>query len=165
MHNFKKLSSGPFLLKVWNKLSVVPGGRALFSRMIAQIVPYSGSIRPTVQTLAPGHCKIELRERRSLRNHLNSVHGIAIANLAELASGMAVVCSIPKELRGLLMGFRIEYRKKGRGVLTAESRFDSGLLGSTGEHEVAVSVHDAQGDLIAEAHARWRVSPSKREIA
>lgn len=165
MRDFTELSSGPFLLKAWNKLLEIPGGKVLFSWLVGQIAPYSGSIRPAVQALAPGHCKIYLRERRGLRNHLNSVHAIATANLAELASGMAVVCSIPKESRGILVGFRIEYKKKGRGVLTAESRFDSGPVSSDGEHEVAVSVHDAQGDLVAEAHARWLVSPRRKETA
>ena len=87
------------------------------------------------------------------------MHAIAAANLAELASGLALVASVPADSRGILVGFQISYKKKGRGTLTAESRFDPEPVKVHGEHEVPVMVLDGSGSTVAEARARWLVGP------
>jgi hypothetical protein len=89
-------SSPPRDSRAWRRLSRVPGGRRLFDRILGWMVPYSGSIRPRVlRARARAALWSTIRERRRLRNHLRSVHAIALANLAELASGLAMTWPCP----------------------------------------------------------------------
>ena len=55
-----------------------PAGGWLFSRGVCFKAPYFGSIAPRVLRLEPGLCEARLQDRRAVRNHIGSVHAIAI---------------------------------------------------------------------------------------
>lgn len=146
----------------WRRLAPLPGGKTLFTLLVGRLVPYTGRLGARIEVLEPGHCRATLRDRRAVRNHLASVHAMALANLAELASGLAVLTGLPPGVRGILTGFTITYRKKARGRLHAECRV-TGLDGADErEHEAEVTVTDGAGDMVARATARWRLRPPDR---
>ena len=152
----------PPILPMWRRLSPLPGGRRLFSFLLGRLVPYTGSIGPLVEELEPGYARVSLADRKAVRNHLRSIHAIALANLAEAASGLAVIAALPPGARGILVGFRIEYLKKARGRLVAECRCTiPDLTGAAAvEAEPLVEVRDAAGDVVVRAWPRWRLSAS-----
>jgi len=152
---------GERLRASWHRLSRVPGGKTLFSLLVGWMTPYSGTIGARVAELEPGWCRVTLRDRRRVRNHLASVHAMALANLAEMASGLAVLVGLPPGVQGIVTGFSISYLKKARGLVTAECRVSAGGLNVTTEqeYEAPVSITDTQGDLVAHATARWRLRP------
>lgn len=82
---------GESLMKMWALAEKMPGGTALFSKLVGRMAPYSGSIGARVADLAPGRARLELEDHKAVRNHLDSVHAIALANLAEMASGLAML--------------------------------------------------------------------------
>jgi len=123
------------------------------------MTPYSGTMGARVAELEPGWCRVTLRDRRRVRNHLASVHAMALANLAELASGLAVLVGLPPRVQGIVTGFSISYLKKARGLLTAECRAGGLDVTAEREYEAAVTITDAQGDVVAHATARWRLRP------
>ncbi len=152
-------SIGPALRRKWSRLSATAAGRWLFSKGLGRAVPYTGTLGACVQVLAPGHCVVSLRERRTLRNHLRSVHAMALANLGEMVTGLALMNSLPDQARGILTGFEMDYLKKARGRLVAECRCTIPADNAEREYETCGEIRDAAGELVAVARARWRIGP------
>lgn len=150
---------GDRTLGLWRSLERWPGGDRLFSFLLGRVVPYSGTVRPRVRTLKPGRCRVELRERRQVRNHLGSVHATALATLGELATGLAILTALPPGVRAILTGLEVEYEKKGRGRLIAECATtpepENG--GSPVPHRAAAEIRDAEGARVVTLEAVWRL--------
>jgi acyl-coenzyme A thioesterase PaaI-like protein len=152
-------SPGARLRAIWLRLSPLPGGRWLFSRILGRMVPYSGSIGARVEAFEPGHVRISLADRRRVRNHLRSFHAIALANLGELATGLALLGAMGADVRGILTGLDVTYTKKARGRLEVDVAVEIPVVSGSVEHTVAAQIRDHEGDVVATVQARWRLSP------
>jgi len=152
---------GQMLRDAWRRLAPLPGGKWLFSRFLGWRAPYTGTMGARVIALEPGHARVELADHRRIRNHLDSIHAVALLNLAELASGLAVAISLPTTVRGIVTGLSITYRKKARGRLVAECRCAMPEVRADMDYEAAATISDANGDVVARASARWRLGPLK----
>lgn len=154
-------SIGPGLRYYWGWASRLPAGKWLFSRLLGLVVPYTGSISATVRKMEPGHCVIVLKDHRKIRNHLRSVHAIALCNLGEMVTGLALLNSLPDKTRGILTNLAISYQKKARGVLTASCRCDVPVGNQETEHRLTGVIHNSSGELVAEVVANWLTGPEK----
>lgn len=152
-------SPGTRLLRLWNRLSPLPGGQWLFAKMFGRMVPYSGSVGPRIRHLEPGYCRVEIPDRRSNRQHLGSVHAIALLNVAEQASGMAMMAGLPDGIRGIVTNISMEYMKKARGTITAESRVAVPTVTTDTDFDVVADCLDREGTVVARATVRWRLGP------
>lgn len=110
---------------MFRKLGGSTPGRWLFSRIICWKAPYFSTISPIIEVLEPGRCIVRLRQRRSIQNHIGTVHAIAMCNAAELAGGMATEVTIPASMRWIPKGMRVRYLKKALGELHATARVQS----------------------------------------
>jgi acyl-coenzyme A thioesterase PaaI-like protein len=152
-------SPGAKLLSAWRTLSPRPGGRWLFTQLVKWMIPYTGSVSPRMEILEPGYARISITQRRRLEQHLGSIHAIALMNLAEFASGAAMTTALPAGYRGIVTKMSIEYFKKARGTVTAESRPKLPDLTVEGEYDFTSEITDQKGDLIARATVRWKLGP------
>ncbi len=149
------------ILKIWQKFEKLPLGQQLFSRFLGLKVPYTGSIKAVVQELRPGYCKVQMKDRHSLRNHFNSIHAVALLNLGEMTSGLAMNAAIPPTLRGIPTKLEIEYFKKSRGTLSCESTFDKSFSGQSEDVWVEAKIFNQAAEETARIRALWKVSPVK----
>lgn len=150
---------GEALQRLWSRLHPLPGGSWAFSFLLGIAAPYTGSMRARVVELRPGYARVRLRDRWRVRNHLKSVHAVALVNLAEAASGLAMMCGLPRDMRGILVGFSIDYVKKARGTLTAECTAPAPEPGVGREYELVAAIRDEQGDVVATGRPRWLIGP------
>ena len=152
-----KLLPQPTLSRLWARLSRWPGGNRLFSRLLGRMAPYTGSVRATVLELRDGFCRAELRDRRCVRNHLRSIHAIALMNLGELVTGLAVMHAIDGMGRGIVTELRMEYLKKARGTITATCAVS--VPQTSGSHALSVEgeLVDSEGDPVARVWATWKL--------
>ncbi len=147
------------LRKTWDRLSKIPGGRKLFGKLVGKMAPYTGTIDPLVIELRRGYARVQMKDRKSVRNHLNSIHAVALMNLAEASSGLAFSYSLPPKSRGILTGLSIDYLKKARGTLTAECHSVIPETNERVEYEVTVVTRDESGAVVTRATAKWLVGP------
>ena len=155
----KNESPGAGLLKAWRTCTKLPGGSWLFPQLLKRSVPYTGAVGPRVLALEPGWARIALTQRRGIEQHLGSIHALALGNLAEFASGAAMTTALPAGYRGIVTKITIEYFKKARGTVIAESRPTVPDLSHDVEHDVISEVKDAEGDVVARATVRWKLGP------
>ena len=150
---------GNLLRSVWDRLSRLPKGPHLFSKLVGQAAPYTGSMNARVRELRVGYARVTIRDRRKIRNHLNCVHAIALANLAELTGNVAMGYSMPDDARFIVAGLSIEYLKKARGEITGESHCPVAETSAETTYEVPVVLRDRDGDEVARATLLTLVGP------
>lgn len=144
-------------LATFNRLKNIPGGTWLFSKGLCTAAPYFSSISPHVQELAQGHAKISIKKRRSVENHLKTVHAIAMCNMAELAGGLMTDVSVPKGARWIPAGMTVQYLKKAKTDLVAVA--DGSAIDWTrgGNVLVPVAVFDTEGQKVFHADITMNV--------
>jgi acyl-coenzyme A thioesterase PaaI-like protein len=125
------------------------------------MAPYTGSMGAVVRDLEPGYARITLRDRRTVRNHLTSIHAVALANLGELATGLAVTTALARSVRGIPIRLSVTYHKKARGTITAECRSAPRReITEPTDHAAVAKLTNRDGDLVAEVEAVWRLGPA-----
>ncbi len=152
-----QLVIGDRLLNLWQRLSSLPGGRHVFSFLLGKFAPYTGSIGALVDDLRPGYARVELRDRRKVRNHLDCIHAIALVNLAEVTTGLALLTGLKPGVRGIICGLSIEYFKKARGRLVSIAETVQPDVEGDLQHEVIAEIKDQSGDVVARCTAMWRL--------
>ena len=151
------------LQRRWDTLCTIPFGKNIFNFLISLYIPYTGSISAKVQELKPGYAKVTLGDRRKVRNHLKSVHAIALANLAEYTGNLALVCSMPEDARFIVKNISIDYIKKARGTLIAECHAPFVENSEKKEFSVEVTIRDSDGDVVVTGKLLTLVGPKKTE--
>ncbi|AUX24354.1 hypothetical protein SOCEGT47_048910 [Sorangium cellulosum] len=150
------------LRDLWDRLHRLPGGKRLFSRLIGAMAPYTDTIRADVELLERGRAEVSMRDRPRLRNHLRSVHAVALVNLAELTGNTALSYALPDDARFIVAGLSIEYLKKARGAIRAVCECPVPESSERREYQIPVSLRDAAGVEVARATLRSLVGPKKQ---
>jgi acyl-coenzyme A thioesterase PaaI-like protein len=153
-------TAGP-AMRAWQKLGGSAFGRWLFSRTIAREAPYFATIHPRFVELAPTVCRVAMKKRRSVENHIRTVHALAMGNLCELAAGMCTEVTIPTDMRWIPRGMTIEYLAKAETDVTATARLDKTEWLGAQNVGVPVSVTDTRGKEVVRAVITMYVSPRK----
>ena len=151
------------VLALWRRLSALPGGKTLFSRLVCRQAPYFGSIRPRFAALDESQCEVRITKRRAVTNHIGTVHAIAMCNMAELSGGVLTDINVPARThRWIPKGMQVNYLKKAETDLRAVARLAGPVpLDAAGELPVTVDVLDTRDQVVFSARIAMWVSPKK----
>ncbi len=132
------------VLKTWRRVSALPGGKQLFSKVVSHKAPYFNSIGARVQELRPNYARVTMRKRQAVQNHIGTVHAIAVCNLLEMAMGVCAEASIPAHLRWIPKGMDVEYLAKADSDMTGIAEVAPGAW-RPGDLEVKVTATTRAG--------------------
>ncbi len=151
------------VLSLWQRLSTKPFGKYIFSRIVCWKAPYFSTIRPRFEELRPGFSRVSMNNRRAVHNHIQTIHAIALCNLAEIGAGTMMEASLSSNMRWLPKGMNVRYLKKAETdvevVCTAADIGD----GPARDVIVGADVRDRHGDVVCHADVIMWVSPRKRD--
>lgn len=105
-------------LELYKKVTGLPQGKRIFSFLFGQKAPYFASIHMQVQEMAPHHGKVVIPNRRSVKNHIGTIHAIAACNGLEAAMGLLAEATCPADMRWLPKGMDVKYLAKSTTALT-----------------------------------------------
>lgn len=146
-------------LNIWKKMSSKPGGKRAFSLAASVKAPYFATIFPLVEDLDVGKGVVSFADRKTVQNHLGTVHAIAMCNSAELAAGLATDCSVPKGMRWIPKSMTVNYVKIAKGRMTATATVPPIEAGKAQDILTKVSVTNPQGVEVFNAQITMYVSP------
>jgi len=110
--------------------------------------------------LAPGLCRTQIKDRRSVRNHFGTIHAGAMCTLSELTGGLAVDVSLPQNLRWIPKEMTVHYLKKAKGTLTALCSFEPSVL-VLGDIPIPLQIMDSSEDSVLYATILFYISERK----
>jgi uncharacterized protein (TIGR00369 family) len=151
-----------FVKDAWDRLHKVPGGKAVFSKLIGRVAPYTGTVGARVESLSMGRAEVRMKDRPHVRNHLKCVHAVALVNLAELTGNVALAYSMPSDARFIVAGLSIDYLKKARGTLKGVCECPVVTSNEKHEYQVPVSIQNTAGEEVARVTLRTLVGPKKK---
>ena len=147
------------VIENWNRSRKSAIGRRLFSRAIGRAARYTGTIRAQVEELEAGRSLVTMKDRKAIRNHLRSVHAVALTNLIELTGSLAIIGSLPPKTRMIPIRLETDFVKKGRGLMTAEGRCSIPESNEEAELSAEVLIRDPSGDEVARGKVTVKIGP------
>lgn len=150
------------VLKIWNKSKDSAFRRWVFSFMVCRKAPYFATIKPRFEVLEVGRAQVSMKKRRSVENHIGTVHAIAMCNLAEIAGGTLTEVSIPASMRWLPKGMTVSYLKVAKTDVTAYATLPTVEEGVARDVPAHVDIKDRDGNIVCQADITMYVSPRKK---
>lgn len=137
------------VMEKWKRAGRSRLGRWLFSRGVGRFAPYTGTIGARVEELEAGRARVTMRDRKAVRNHLDSVHAVALTNLIELTGSLSIIASLPPATRMIPIRLETDFIKKGRGLMTADASCVVPSSNEKAELPATVVIRDEAGDEVA----------------
>jgi acyl-coenzyme A thioesterase PaaI-like protein len=135
--------------------------------LVNKKAPYFGTISATITRLENGRCEAIFKDRRSVHNHIGTVHAIAQCNLAELCAGVMTDASLPSDMRWIPKGMTVSYLKRAIGTMHGIATPMTPIISSTSGYDLPVNVdvlNDA-GEKVFHAEIRMWMSPKPSKAA
>ena len=156
------------VVDLYQKTHAIPlVGDRLFSFAFSQVAPYFWTIRPRFTVIEPNHAEVVIPKRRGVKNHIGTVHAIALCNGLEAAMGVLAEASIPSDKRWIPKGMEVSYTAKATTDITCIAETDSeqwtgeALSDQGGDVGVRVKGVRTDGTVVIEGVIRLWVTPKK----
>lgn len=154
----------PSILERYQRLDKFPGGRFVFAKLVGLSAPFFSKIRPKFIALKPAYCETQIKDRRSVRNHLGTINAGALCSMAEMTGGLALDTLVPSSMRWIPKTMTVQYVAKATGTITAISQFDPKIV-VEGDVVIPIIVSNAEGNTVFTADITFYISKKKPKTA
>ncbi len=149
-----------------NRLPKMVRSTAL-STFFGKMVKFTGTAGIRIESLEENKAVITLKNKKSVQNHIGSVHAVASILIAESATGYVVGMNIPDTSVPVIKTIRADYVKRAKGDMRAEATLSAEQISAMhtqekGETVVPVTVTDADGKEPILMEMTWAWTPKKR---
>lgn len=131
----------------------------LFTQLFCSQVKYARTSRITIVDIEPQQVKLLIKNHRKVQNHIGGVHAIAVALLAESATGIVFGMNLPDTALPLLKSMTMHFQRRMQGDLTAVASISeqqiSQLTEEKGSMEIVVTITDESAEQPVQCIMNW----------
>lgn len=134
------------------------------SKAFGKIVPYVGTSGLVYEEVTPNKVVVSIKNARHVQNHIKGVHAIAMALIAETATGFVTSLNVPQDRIVLVKSMTVNFKRPSKGnmqamaTLTDENR-QFILDNPKGELLIPCVVTDSTGKSPIEVEMLWAWLP------
>lgn len=137
------------------------------STLFGTTVKFTGTTGIKVEELTNSHSIVTLKNKKSVQNHIGSVHAVASVLIAESATGYLIGMNISDECVPVIKTIKADYVKRAKGDMRAEASLTKEQIkdiqsSTKGETVVKVKVTDAENKEPILMEMVWAWTPKKR---
>lgn len=129
----------------------------MFAKLVGLSAPFFSKIHPIFIDLRVAYCETQIKDRRSVRNHLGTINAGALCSMAEMTGGLALDTVVPKSMRWIPRNMTVEYVAKATGTITAISQFSESIV-KPGDVDIPIVVSNANGETVFTANITFYLS-------
>lgn len=139
----------------------------VLSKAFGRVVPMVGTANLRYLDVTHNKVVVHIENNRNMRNHIKQVHAVAMALLAETATGFVVGMNVSDDQIILIKSLHIDYKKPTQGAMTAtatlsEEQIQHIRTTEKGELIVPVTVIDETGTSPIQCEMLWAWIPKKK---
>ena len=146
-------------LALYQKVTALPQGKRIFSILFSQKAPYFASVHLSVEQMRPHLGQVVVPKRRSVQNHIGTVHAIAACNGLEAAMGLLAEATCPPGMRWLPKGMEVQYLAKSTTSLTCTAETSEADWASAPDVPVTVKAVTQDGTVTVAGTIHLWVTP------
>ena len=148
-------------LALYKKFTALPQGKRLFSIAFSQKAPYFASIHLEVQEMRPHLGQVRIPKRRSVKNHIGTIHAIAACNGLEAAMGLLAEATCPPDMRWLPKGMEVSDLATAPTALTCTAESTAADWEGGPDVPITVRATTTDGTVTVEGTIHLWVTPKR----
>lgn len=138
------------------------------SQFFGRMVKFTGTTGIHIEELTEQRAIITLKNKKSVQNHIGSVHAVASVLIAESATGYLIGMNIQEDSVPVIKTIKADYVKRAQGDMRAEASLSEEQIKQIQEQEkgetiVPVKVTDGESKEPILFEMVWAWTPKKRK--
>jgi len=137
------------------------------STFFGKFVKFTGTAGIKIEELTDKRAVISIKNKKSVQNHIGSVHAVASILIAESATGYLIGMNVPDSAVPVIKTIKADYVKRAKGDMKAvasltDKQIEQIRTKEKGETVVKVTVTDADGKEPIIMEMVWAWTPKRR---
>ena len=133
-----------------------------------KLVKFTGTTGIKVEEVTSKRAVVSLKNKKSVQNHIGSVHAVASILIAESATGYLIGMNVPDSSVPVIKTIKADYVKRAKGDMKAVASLTDEQVKALqtldkGETTVSVVVTDADGKEPILMEMVWAWTPKRRK--